>query len=54
MIIDLYYLICAVIPHIFILTEELVMPTKTSINGVNKEIEIQPLTAEIKIRKCLK
>ena len=35
-------------------TEENIMPTETPTNEVKAEIEIKPLTAEIKIRKFSK
>ena len=52
--IDLYFLILAWIAQVFNLTAELVMPTGTPTNEANSEIEIQPLTAEMKIRKFSK
>ena len=51
LIFDLYILISAVIAQIFIPTTELAIPTGTPTNEVNAEIETQPLTAEMKIRK---
>ena len=53
LIIDLYYLIPTVIAQIFNPTAELAIPTGTSTNEANAEIETQPLTAEIKT-KCSK
>ena len=50
----LYILIPAVIPQIFLPTAELVIPTRTPTNKANAEIKTQPLTAEIKTRKCSK
>ena len=52
LIIDLYFLIPAVIAHIFNLTAELAMPTGTPTIEANAEIGTQPLTAEMKTRKC--
>ena len=48
--IDLYFLIPAVIAQIFITIEELVIPRGTPANGTNREIETEPLTAKTKIR----
>ena len=42
------------IAQIFNSTAELAIPTGTSINEANAEIEIDPLTVEIKTRKCPK
>ena len=33
-------------------TAELVIPIRMPINEANAQIETQPLTAEIKVRKC--
>ena len=52
LIIDLYFLIPAVIAHIFNLTAEFAMPTGTPTIEANAEIGTQPLTAEMKTRKC--
>ena len=54
LIIDLYFLIPAVIPQISNPTAELAIPTGTPTNEANVESEIQPLTAETKTRKCAK
>ena len=51
LIIDLYFLIPAVIAQIFNPNAELVISIGIPTNEVNAEIETQPLTAEIKIRK---
>ena len=51
-IIDLYCLIPAVIAQILIPTAEIVIPTGIQTNGANAEIETQPVTVEVKIRKC--
>ena len=51
-IIDLYFLIPAVIALIFIPTAELVIPTGTQTNKANAETETQPVTIETKIKKC--
>ena len=50
MIIDLYFLIAAVIARVFISMAELPIPTVTPINEANAEIETQPMTAELKLR----
>ena len=49
--IDLYFLISAVTAQLFIPTAELAIPIGISIYEANEEIEIQLLTAEMKIRK---
>ena len=51
-IIDLNFLIPAVIVQIFIPTAELVIPTGTETNKANTEIETQPVIVETKISKC--
>ena len=51
-IIDLYFLIPAVIAQIFIPTAELVILTGIATNKANAEIETQPVTVEGKISKC--
>ena len=53
-IIDLYFLIPAVIAKIFNPIAELVMRTGTPINESNAEMETQLLIVDIKIRKCSK
>ena len=50
-IIDLYFLIPVVIEQIFILTEELVIPTGTKTNEPNAEIQMQAVTVETRINK---
>ena len=52
MIIDLYFLVPAVITQILNPTAEIVIPTGTATNEVNAEIETQPLIVEPKISKC--
>ena len=54
LIIDIYFLISAVIAQTFIHTDELVITKETPNNEANAEIETQPLTAETKTRKCSK
>ena len=51
---DLCILIPAVVAQIFNPTAKFTIPTVTPTNKVNEEIEIQPLTAEIKTGKCSK
>ena len=46
------FLIPPVIAQIFNPTVELVIPTGTETNEVNAEIEIQVVTAEVKISNC--
>ena len=48
-IIDLYFLIPALIAQIFNPTAELVIPTRTQTNEANAKIETQQLTVEAKI-----
>ena len=50
--IDLYFLIPAVVAQIFNPTAELVIPIEISIKEGKAEIEIHPVIAEAKIRKC--
>ena len=54
LIIDLYLLIPAVIAQIFNPTANLTTPIGPPTNEANAEIETQPLTAEMKARKCSK
>ena len=54
LMIDLSFLILAVITQIFVPTAELVMPTGTLTNEANAGNEEHPLEAEKKIRKCSK
>ena len=59
LIIDLYLLICllytfAVIAQIFNPISELAIPIGIPSKDAKAEIEIHPVTAEAKIRKCLK
>ena len=48
-IIDLYFLIPALIAQIFNPTAELVIPTGTQTNEANAKIETQQVTFEVKI-----
>ena len=41
------------IARVFIPTAELAIPTGTPINEANAEIEKEPLTEELNLRKCL-
>ena len=52
--IDLYLWIRAVSAQIFKATVELPICTETPTIEANSEIETQPLTSELKIRKCSK
>ena len=54
LIIYLYFLIPAVIAHIFNPTAELAILIGTPTNEANADIDTQPLTAETKTRKCSK
>ena len=51
LIIDLYFLIPAVITQIFNPIAELVIPTGISTKEAKAEMETHPVTAEIKISK---
>ena len=51
LLINLYFLIPAVIAQILIPTAKLVIPTGTPADEENPEIEAQPLTAEMKRKK---
>ena len=51
-IIDLHFLIPAVITQIFIPTVELVIPARTQTNEANAEIESQLVILEGNISKC--
>ena len=51
-LIDLYFLVPAVIAQIFKTTAELVLPTETQTNEANTEIGTQPVIVEAKISKC--
>ena len=51
LIIDLYFLIPAVITQIFNPIAELVIPTGISAKEAKAEMEMHPVTAEIKISK---
>ena len=53
-IIDLYFLIPAVIGKNFNATVEFAMPAGTPSNDANTEIETQPLTAETKKKRFFK
>ena len=52
LIIDLNYLIPAVIAQIFNAIAELVIPTGTQYNEANAEVATEPVTAEAKASKC--
>ena len=52
LIIELYFLITAVIAQIFIPTAEPLIPTGIAINEAHAEIVRQPVTVDTKIRKC--
>ena len=52
LIIDLYFLIPAVIDQIFNPITELVIPEGIPSKEAKAEIEIHPVTAKTKIRKC--
>ena len=52
LIIDLYFLIPAVTAQIFNPIVELVVPTRIPSKEGKAEIEIHPINAETKIRKC--
>ena len=54
LIIDLHFLIPGVIAWIYNPIAGLVIPTGTATSEANAEIERQPLTAEMKTRKCSK
>ena len=51
LIINLYFLIPAVVTQIFIPTAEHVMPAETQTNYANAEIETQPVAVETNISK---
>ena len=50
-IIDVYFLIHAVVAHISNLIAELVIPTEVPSKEAKAEIEIHPVTVEAKLRK---
>ena len=52
LIIDLYFLISAAIAQIFNPIAELLIPIGTTSKEAKAEIEIHPVIAEAKIRKC--
>ena len=52
LIIDLYFLIHAVIVQLFNPIEKHVIPIGIPIQEAKAEIEIHPAIAEVKIRKC--
>ena len=52
LIIDLYFLIPAVITQIFTVAAELAIPTGTPTNEASEEIEAQLVTVEVRISKC--
>ena len=51
-VIDLHFLIPAVIAQIFISNAELLIPTGTQTNEVTSEIETELVTVEVRISKC--
>ena len=51
-VIDLYFLISAVIAQMFNPTAQLAILTRTQTNEANAEIETQRVIVETKIRKC--
>ena len=52
LIIDFYFLIPAFIAQIFNPTAELIIPLQISSKEAKAEIEIYPVTVDVKIRKC--
>ena len=52
LIIDLYFLIPAVVTQIFNPIAELVIPIRIPTKEVKTEMETHPVTAEISISKC--
>ena len=52
LIIELYFLIAAVIAQIFNPTAELVIPIGTATKEAKAEMETHPVIVEPKIRKC--
>ena len=52
LIIDLYFLIPAVIAQIFIVAGELVIPTGIPNKETKAEMEILPVTVKAEISKC--
>ena len=52
LIIDLYISIAAVITQIFNPIAELVIPKRIPTKEAKSEMEIHPVTAEAKIKKC--
>ena len=53
LIIDLYFLVAAVIEQIYIPTAELLIPSEISTKKAKAEIETHLVTVEAKISKCL-
>ena len=53
LIIDVYFLIPAVIAQIFNPIAELVIPVQVPIKEAKAEIQIHPVIVEAKVRKCL-
>ena len=49
---DLYFLIHAIIVHVFNPVADLVIPKGLPIKQAKAELEIHPVTVEDKIRKC--
>ena len=52
LIIDLYFLIAAVVAQIFNPIAEIIIPIGISTKEAKSEIEIHPVIVEAKIRKC--
>ena len=52
LIIDLYFLIPTVIAQVFNLIAQLVIPIRIPSKEAKAEIEMHPVTAEAKVRKC--
>ena len=52
LIVDLYFLIAAMIVPVFIPTAKLVIPTGIQTNEANAEIETQPVTVKTTISQC--
>ena len=53
LIIDVYFLIPAVIAQIFNPIAEFVIPVQVPIKEAKAEIQIHPVIVEAKVRKCL-
>ena len=52
LIVDLYFLIPAIITQVSNPTAELVIPTGIPTNKIKAEMETHPVTAEIEISRC--